>query len=83
MGQTIYAGSAPGRRGRIGGERFPQFRGDVVDRRGEGELSDELAIRAEQNHACGAVDRAVLGSGLAHPGVADPEVVGGAALQCG
>ena len=66
-----------------GAERFHESRRVFIDRHGEGEPPDELAVRAEQNHACGAVDRVIVGTALTHVGVADPEVVGGAALQCG
>ena len=83
MGQDIRSLLAPRRTGLVGAKHFQKLRRDFIDRRGEGELPDELAVRAKQDHACRVVDRVIVGSGLAHLGVADPEVVGGAALQCG
>lgn len=44
----------------VGTHDFGKLRGDFIDRRGEGELLDELAVGAEQNHAGGVVDRVIV-----------------------
>ena len=61
--------------GLVSTQYFQDLRDDFIDRRREGELLDELAVWAEQNHACGVVDRLIVGTGLAHLGVANFEIV--------
>ena len=55
--------------------------GDLVDRCRKGEFLDEFTFRPEQNHAGRMVDRVIVVAGFAHLGVADLEIVGGAAHQ--